>query len=208
MGSLKLDPLYLITDRNAPTSGDLPRALEAAFAGGVRFVQFREKDLSYGKRLKLGREVASLANQYGARLLVNADPELADALGADGVHLGKGTVSVSAARAGGYAGLIGYSAHSGQEAADAFAQGADFVTLSPVFPTNSKFSSGPVLGLDAFERELTVAGGPVYALGGVGAANASACLKRGANGVALIGAILGADDPAQAAREVRAALAL
>ena len=111
-------------------------------------------------------------------------------------------------RAEGYSGLIGYSAHSGVEAADAFAQGADFVTLSPVFPTNSKFSSGPVLGLDAFERELTVAGGPVYALGGVGAANASACVERGAHGVALIGAILGADDPAQAAREVRAALAL
>ena len=59
-----------------------------------------------------------------------------------------------------------------------------------------------------FERELAVAGGPVYALGGVGAVNASACVERGAHGVALIGAILGARDPAQAAREVRAALAL
>ena len=126
---------------------------------------------------------------------MNGDPELAEALGADGVHLGKGTVSVSTLRAEGYSGLIGYSAHSGVEAADAFAQGADFVTLSPVFPTNSKFSSGPVLGLDAFERELTVAGGPVYALGGVGAANASACVERGAHGVALIGAILGAGRP-------------
>ena len=208
MGSLKLDTLYLITDRNALPSGDLLRALEAAFAGGVRFVQFREKDLAQEERLKLGGEVASLADRYGARLLVNGDPELAEALGADGVHLGKGTVSVSAVRAEGYSGVIGYSAHSGVEAADAFAQGADFVTLSPVFPTNSKFSSGPVLGLDAFERELAVAGGPVYALGGVGAANASACVERGAHGVALIGAILGADDPAQAARDVRAALAL
>ncbi len=206
MESLTLDPLYLITDRHAPPSGDLPGALEAALGGGVRFVQFREKDLSYEKRLKIGREVVSLANQYGARLLVNADPELAEALGADGVHLGKGTLSVSAARAGGYAGLIGYSAHSGVEAAGVFAQGADFVTLSPVFPTNSKFSSGPLLGLDKFEQELATCNGPVYALGGVGAANASACLKRGAYGVALIGAILGADDPAQAAREVRAAL--
>ena len=142
---MKLDPLYLITDRNAPPSGDLPRALEAAFAGGVRFVQFREKDLAQEERLSLGREVASLADEHGARLLVNGDPELAEALGAVGVHLGKGTVSVSTLRSGGYSGLIGYSAHSGVEAAGAFAQGADFVTLSPVFPTNSKFSSGPAL---------------------------------------------------------------
>lgn len=206
MESSALDPLYLITDRNAPPSGDLLGALEAALSGGVRFVQYREKDLPFEERLRLGREVASRAFEHGARLLVNGDMELADALGADGVHLGKGTVSVSAVRAGGYAGLIGYSAHAGEEAARAFAEGADFVTLSPVFPTKSKFSSGPLLGLEAFERECEVAGGPVYALGGVGAANASACLERGARGVALIGAILAADDPARAARQVRAAL--
>ena len=208
MGSSTLDPLYLITDRNAPPSGDLPGALEAALRGGVRFVQYREKDLPFDERLKLGRKVASCAAEHGARLIVNGDPELAEALGADGVHLGKGTLSVSAMRAGGYSGLIGYSAHSGEEAASAFSEGADFVTLSPVFPTKSKFSSGPLLGLEAFGRELKIAGGPVYALGGVGAENAASCLERGARGVALIGAILAADDPARAAREVRAALTI
>ena len=144
MESSAFDPLYLITDRNAPPSGDLLRALEAALSGGVRFVQFREKDLPYAERLCLGREVASLTSKCGACLLVNGDIELTEALEAEGVHLGKGTVSVSALRAGGYKGLIGYSAHSGEEAAGAISEGADFVTLSPVFPTNSKFSSGPV----------------------------------------------------------------
>ncbi len=200
------DPLYLITDRNAPPSGDFLGTLEAALSGGVRFVQFREKDLSHTERLELGREVASRAAEYEACLIVNGDPELANILGAAGVHLGKGTPSVSAVRGGEYSGFVGYSAHSGAEAACAFAQGADFATLSPVFPTNSKFSSSPVMGLDAFARECEIAGGPVYALGGVGAANTSLCLERGAHGVALIGAILGAEDPAQAAREVRAAL--
>lgn len=160
-----------------------------------------------GARLRLGERVVSLAHARGARVLVNGDPALACALGACGLHLGKGTLPVSQARAGGYAGLIGYSAHSGEEAAGALAQGADFATLSPVFPTNSKFSLGPVLGLDALERAARACGGPVYALGGVGAENAAECLARGAHGVALIGAILGAPDPALAAREVRAALA-
>ncbi len=204
----RLDPLYLITDRNAPESGDLLGALEAALAGGVRFVQFREKDLPPLERLKLGREVAALAERYGAFMLVNGEPALAEALGAPGLHLGRATVSVSVMRARGYRGVIGYSAHGGEEAAEALAAGADFVTLSPVFPSVSKFSSGPVLGLDAFERALGVCEGPVYALGGVGAANAAACLARGARGVALIGAILGADDPVRAVREVRAALSV
>ncbi len=201
-----LDPLYLITDRNAPPSGDLPRALEAALEGGVRFVQFREKDLQVRERRALGEEVASLIRAHGGLLLVNGDVELAEALGADGLHLGKGTEAPQTLRARGYGGILGYSAHSGAEAARAFAQGVDFVTLSPVFPTTSKFSAASPLGLEGFARERGLCDGPVYALGGVSAANAAACLARGARGVALIGAVLGAEDPAQAAREVRAAL--
>ena len=202
-----LDPLYLITDRSAPPSGDFLGALSSAFAGGVRLVQFREKDLPPGERLRLGEQVAALAEKRGARVLVNGDPRLAEALGAAGLHLGKGTVSVRETRARGYRGLIGYSAHDGAEAADALAQGADFATLSPVFPTNSKFSSGPALGLDALGRACAACGGPLYALGGVDERRAPGCVARGARGVALIGAILGADDPARAARAVRAAIA-
>lgn len=204
--SLTLDPLYLITDRRAPPSGDLLGALAAAFEGGARLVQFREKDLPPAERLRLGARVAALAEARGARVLVNGDPQLAEALGAAGLHLGKGTVSVRETRARGYRGLIGYSAHDGAEAAEALAQGADFATLSPVFPTNSKFSAGPALGLDAFGRACAACEGAVYALGGVDAGNAAGCIARGACGVALIGAILGAADPARAAREVRAAI--
>ncbi len=196
-----LDPLYLITDRNASPSGDLPGALKGALEGGVRLVQFREKDLPAPERLALGREVMTLAGAFGARVIVNGDPALADELGAAGVHLGKSTASVGEVRAT-YRGLIGYSAHSGGEAAEAFAAGADFVTLSPVFPPTSKAASGPVLGLEGFRFDVQACGGPVYALGGVSADNAAACIETGAHGVALIGAILGAPDPARAAAEI------
>lgn len=202
----ELDPLYLITDRSVPPEGAFLRALEGALEGGVRLIQFREKDLPARERLALGREVAALAAGAGARLIVNGDPELADALGAAGVQLGKGTVPVDALRRRGYGGWIGYSAHSGGEAAEAFAGGADFVTLSPVFPTQSKYSPGPVLGIEGFHFDVQACGGPVYALGGISAGNAAACIEAGAHGVALIGAILGAPDPARAAAAIRTAL--
>jgi len=196
-----LDPLYLITDRNASPSGDLPGALKGALKGGVRLVQFREKDLPVPERLALGREVMALAGAFSARVIVNGNPALADELGAAGVHLGKSTAPVGEVRAT-YHGLIGYSAHSGGEAAEAFAAGADFVTMSPVFLPTSKAASGPILGLEGFRFDVQACGGPVYALGGVSADNAAACIEAGAYGVALIGAILGAPDPARAVAEI------
>ncbi len=202
-----LDPLYLITDRTVPPSGDLLGALEAALRGGVRLLQFREKDLSSRTRYELGGEVMRLASAHGAAVIVNGDPALAQALGADGVHLGKETLPVGVVRERlGYGGLIGYSAHGGREAEAAFAAGADFVTLSPVFPTRSKAARGAPLGLGEFGAQARGLPGPVYALGGVEAANAADCLRAGAHGVALIGAILGAEDPAAAAAALREAL--
>lgn len=210
--TVKLDPIYLITDRKPPPGGDFLGALRSALEGGVRFLQFREKDLSSRARLELGEKVMALAGEFGAVTVVNGDPALAEALGAAGVHLGRGTLSVRDVRERlGYEGLIGYSAHSGQEAAEAFKAGADFSVLGPVFPTKSKFTSGPVLGLDGFRagvERVSAAGHrcPVYALGGVAADNAADCLRAGAQGVALIGGILGANDPAAAASDIRKAM--
>jgi thiamine-phosphate pyrophosphorylase len=211
---MKLDPIYLITDRKAPPSGDLLEALRGALEGGVRFLQFREKDLPPREWLELGEKVMALAGEFDAAVIVNGDPALAEALGAAGVHLGSGTLSVRDVRERlGYKGLIGYSAHSGQEMSEAFAAGAAFSVLSPVFPTKSKYSGGPFLGLHGFRAgvdRVRDAGqrAPVYALGGIGADNAADCHRAGAYGVALIGGILGAKDPAAAASEIRNAMAV
>jgi thiamine-phosphate pyrophosphorylase len=206
---VKFDPLYLITDREVPRSKDFLGALKSALEGGVRFIQFREKDLPPRTRLELGEKVMALGRAYEATVIVNGDPALAQILGAAGVHLGKESLPIRAIRERlGYQGLIGYSAHSGPEAAEAFAEGADFVVLSPVFPTLSKYSSAPPLGLEGFRAELDhfFSSGesfPVYALGGVSAENAADCLRAGAYGVSVVGGILGAKDPAAAAVEIR-----
>lgn len=209
---MKLDQIYLITDRNTPPSGDFLGALRAALEGGVRFLQFREKDLPPRERLGLGEKVMALAKEFDATVIVNASVDLAEALGASGVHLGKSTLSVEEVRGGlRYRGLIGYSAHNGQEVVDAFEAGADFAVLSPVFETRSKISAGPFLGLAGFRDQMDRVKeyghlSPVFALGGIGAENTADCLRAGAFGVALIGGILGVADPAAAALEIRRAL--
>jgi len=132
--------------------------------------------------------------------------ELADRLGARGVHVGGGeTGRVAEAREIlGEDMLIGYSAHSAAEAADAFEQGASYVSLSPVFLPLSKTGEFQPLGLEELGRACSRLPGPVYALGGVTPAAASSIKDMGAAGVAVITAILEADDPAGVSRRIQA----
>ncbi|WP_232631628.1 thiamine phosphate synthase, partial [Methylobacterium sp. Leaf118] len=106
----------------------------------------------------------------------------------------------------GPAGLIGVSAHGPAEAAVAAAAGADYATLSPIFPSASKPGYGPALGLGALEaiRGLPI---PVFALGGVGQAQAAACLRAGAAGIAVMGGLMRAPDPEAEARGLLRTLA-
>ena len=91
--------------------------------------------------------------------------------------------------------LIGVSAHSARDAAAALRAGADYVTVSPVFPTASKPGYGPALGLDGLARMVMAAPGPVLALGGVTPDNAALCRAAGAGGIAVMGEVMRADDP-------------
>ncbi|MBN1443041.1 MAG: thiamine phosphate synthase [Planctomycetes bacterium] len=119
-----------------------------------------------------------------------------------GLHLGRcSTGEIASARrdlpAGG---LIGYSAHSAEEAAEAFAQGADYVSFSPVFEPLSKPSSLAPHGIEGLRRACSAVSGPLFALGGITAPRAREARAAGAHGVAVIGAITGAADPAEATR--------
>ena len=132
--------------------------------------------------------------------------ELADRLGARGVHVGGGETgrAAEARETLGEDMLIGYSAHSAAEAADAFEQGASYVSLSPVFLPLSKTGEFQPLGLEELGRACSSLPGPVYALGGVTSAAASSIKDMGAAGVAVITAILEADDPAGVSRKIQA----
>ncbi|MFQ5915186.1 MAG: thiamine phosphate synthase [Nitrospinota bacterium] len=202
MTAVDLPRLYLITDRRLVPGGDLATAVEAALHGGARLIQLREKDLLGGALFRLAESLRTLTDKYNARLLINDRVDVAAAVGADGAHLGSQGIAIRDARAilGGDA-LIGYSAHSREEALVASRLGADVVTLGPVFPTRKEFQA-PLLGLDGLQEACGELPAPVFALGGINAQNAGGALEAGAKGVALISFVFADRDPEARTREI------
>ncbi len=200
--------LYLITDRHQlPAGRTLFETVEQALKGGVRAVQLREKDLSARELLELALPLRELTRRYQARLLVNDRIDVALAAEADGVHLGRQSLPVAAARRLLGAGrLLGVSTHAPEEIAAAREAGADFVTFGPVYFTPSKAGFGPPQGLERLREACRQASLPVFALGGIGADQAAEVLAEGAAGIAVISAILTAPSPAEAARRFLALL--
>lgn len=194
--------LYLITDRNVANK-PLPVAMREALAGGVPAVQLREKDLPIRDMLNLARELRALTREYSAKLIINDRVDVAYAVGADGVHLGRTSIPPAAARKiVGDKMLIGVSTHSIEEARTAAADGADFITFGPVYETPSKMQYGAPLGLDALRivvREIDI---PVYGIGGISAKLIPQVLETKAAGVAMISAILAAPDIMKTARTI------
>lgn len=200
--------VYLITDRGQARDGDILAAVSAALDGGIRAVQLREKDLGGRDLFRLAEALRRLTARYGARLLVNDRLDVAYAAGADGVHLGGGSIPVGEARKLlGEKALVGRSAHGLEELRAAERDGADFATFGPVFATPSKAAYGPPVGVAALAAGCAASKIPVFALGGVGPGNMSQALKAGAFGIALISAVVAAADPRAAALELTARFA-
>jgi thiamine-phosphate pyrophosphorylase len=145
---------------------------------------------------ELAVELRQLTRKFGAKLLINDRIDVALAVSADGVHLGKTSLSVQEARRIlGSKRLIGYSTHSVNEAVMAQQGGADFVTLGPVYYTQSKAKFGEPLGVSTLYEAVRVVSIPVFALGGVKGTSAAEVMSAGAHGVALVSAIMVAPNP-------------
>lgn len=181
---------YLITNRMK--CENLLYTVEEALKGGVRAVQLREKDLTGDDLLSLAVELRELTNKYDAKLLINSRIDIALASNADGVHLSEKGFPIEKTRLSlGDDKLIGKSTHSRVDALKALKEGADFVTLSPVFYTESKKEMGEPLGLEEFKG---LEDKNVFALGGINVGNIDEVVKNNINRVALIGAVIGAAD--------------
>jgi len=186
-------PLLVISDRSQ-TQRRIEEVALACFEGGCRWFSLREKDLPKSERVRMLYRLVSIGERFRATVSVHDDYDSALATGAAGVHLARDG-SIARARAFlGHRGLVGISAHNAGEVRLAAVQGADYVTLSPIFATDSKPGYGPALGTAAL-RAAAERCIPVLALGGVTADTAAACLAAGARGVAVMGEIMRADDP-------------
>jgi thiamine-phosphate pyrophosphorylase len=197
---LKNLKLYLITDRklfNAQCS--LYLALETALKAGVKFIQLREKRLTARMLLDTAQWISELTKEYGAKLFINDRADIALAVGADGVHLGQKSMPAHAVRKFSKNKLlIGVSTHGIDEAVQAEKDGADFITLGPVFKTQSKLKYGDPIGIDVIRKVKSGVSIPVLAIGGIKPDKVKEVIKAGADGVAVISAIL-------AVRDIRAA---
>jgi thiamine-phosphate pyrophosphorylase len=185
--------LLVITDRHQ-TRYPLETIAESIGRSGGRWLLFRDRDLAQAKRFDLARRLAAAVRRHGMHLSVSTDLDLAEAVEAAGVHL-QHAATVSAARQRlGNGAVIGVSAHTMAEVDAAAAVRADYVTLSPIFLTDSKPGYGPALGVAALARAAKF-DIPVLALGGVTAETAGSCLAAGAVGIAVMGEIMRSDDP-------------
>lgn len=211
MTSLAKDPpiLYLIAtidqggEDGARVAEICAAAREVASTAKLTLlVQLRDKDASAAQLTRAASNWIKALLPHKSFVIVNERADVAICTGAPGVHLGAGSIPVSEARRLLPEGFIGWSAHSPGEAARVATEGADFVTLSPIWASPGK---GEPLGVDVLS--LADCGTvPVLALGGIGPEEVRVAANAGASGVAVIRSAFDAPDPAGAVRELARAL--
>lgn len=200
--ALSFPPLILITDpsfRDSHTSRTIARVATELPAGAFA-VQLRAKGIKPSELLTRARELRRLTEGLGVPLLINGDPGIAAEVAADGVHLGRGAPSISEARRTcGPDIFVSVSAHDDDELRRALIDGANAVLVSPVYASPGK---GKAQGSRAIREAKDIGKDRflVYALGGIEVHNVARCHAAGADGVAVIRALLGAKDAAEAAR--------
>ena len=195
--------LYLITDRTQTKGRDLLWLLEQALDAGVKAIQLREKDLAGRDLFLLAEKASKLCQNYGSSLFVNERIDIALAVNAAGVQLGKASVPIALARQlFGAQKMIGASTHSLDEALEAQQQGADFLLFGPVYFTPSKATYGAPQGVNKLKEIVEKISLPVYAIGGIKMENILDLRSIGVSGVALISAIMSSDAPNKATNDL------
>jgi thiamine-phosphate pyrophosphorylase len=181
--------------------------VEAALAAGAPAVQLRNKGEPARELLATGDALRVLTREAGALLFVNDRLDVALAVGADGIHVGPRDLPVRDIRRLVHPGfLIGRSADDPEVARQAVADGADYIGCGTVYPTATKADAGDVIGLAGLSRVAEAVPVPVVAIGGITVDRAPDVPATGAAGVAVVGAVMGAPDPAAATRRLLVAV--
>lgn len=196
--------LYLVAGARLE-AGELASMVPELAAAGVDVFQLREKDMEAGDILRVGEPVAAACRAAGVPFIVNDRPDVALALGADGVHLGQNDLPIETARRVVGASIVGLSTHTPGEVEAAPGRGADYVAVGPVHQTPTK-PGRAAAGIELLRHAAECLTLPWFAIGGIEAANLEAVIEAGARRIVVVRAITEAGDPPRAATGLRAIL--
>jgi thiamine-phosphate pyrophosphorylase len=198
----KMRGLYVITDTHLIPRQRFAATVEAAVRGGATMVQLREKEAPRAEIIRLGQEVLQVTRRYGALLIINDHPSVAQEIGADGVHVGREDPPVAEARAMlGPEAIIGASCYGDVErAVTAVGAGADYVAFGTPFPSPTKQSKRTDISIDIFQQAKRLVSVPVFAIGGITIHNVQQLLAVGVDGIAVVSGVFAAPDVEGAAR--------
>ena len=196
--------LYLVTDRGMAGGRSTLAIVTAAVSGGVTCVQLREKDCSTLEFIEQALAIKIFLETRVVPLIINDRIDVALAIAADGVHLGQSDMPLETARKiAGRSMLIGISAESVQDAVEAEKGAADYLGVSPIYATPTKSDTAPPLGLEGLREIRKRVKIPLVAIGGLNKSNAAEVIRHGADGVAVVSAIVAADDPGTSAMNLK-----
>jgi thiamine-phosphate pyrophosphorylase len=198
-------PLLLVTDRSQARR-PLPAVVAAALDAGCRWVSLREKDLPEDEQIVLARRLLPRVRAVGGHLLLHGEAALAKLAGTDGVHLPSGADPASARALLGASKLVGVSIHTVTEAEAIDPACVDYALAGPAFETPSKPGYGPEIGRKGLAEIARAGRVPVLAIGGINATRIGELVAAGAAGVAVMGGVMRAADPAQEMRGLLATL--
>ncbi|NQU74342.1 MAG: thiamine phosphate synthase [Candidatus Omnitrophica bacterium] len=192
---LKNCRLYLVLDKKAAGTKDLISLARLAIEGGIDILQLRWKDKKNRIVLKVGKELRKVTKEANVLFIIDDNIDLANTLDADGVHLGQEDLPIKKGRAIlGSEKIIGCSTHTISQAKKAVSEGADYISVGPIFKTPIK-ADYKAVGLKFFKRVRQETELPVFGIGGIGLNNVKEVIKSGADRVAVVRAIVNATDP-------------
>ncbi|AKA70677.1 thiamine phosphate synthase [Clostridium scatologenes] len=195
--------LYLITDRSFLKGRSLKNVVEEAILGGVTLVQVREKSISTREFYNVALEVKEVTKHYKVPIIINDRIDIAQAIDAEGVHLGQSDMPIKFARKIlGEEKIIGISAGNVKEAVEAERDGADYLGIGTVFYTGTKKDIKTPIGIKGLKEVCNSVKIPSVAIGGIDETNFKEVLSTGINGISVISAILGKDDIRQASKNL------
>lgn len=195
--------LYFITDSTGLSEEEFLRRTEAALQGGVTLLQLREKNRTTREYMSLAEQVHGLTRRYGVPLLIDDRLDVAMAVDAEGVHLGQSDLPIHVARRIlGADKIVGATAKTVPQVREAYEQGADYLGVGAIYPTTTKVKT-VLTSTDTLRDICAAVPIPVNAIGGLNKTNIDVLCGIPIAGICVVSAIMKADDPRQAAIDLR-----